>query len=403
MSKQVTPDIDEALKNAMAKLKEDSIKQEEALEKKFWSPISVPLQLREVLTQRTKPELDKIRRTLALKGVSSLKKAELIDLLVEALPQHLNEICQQLDNGRFGLLTYIVNNGGHMIAPAMEKHHIDFFLKMGLIVTGTLDGKKIVAVPDDFIAPLNALQKDEQVQAIISRNTEWISLTHGLVYYYGTLIGSQLMEMVESYTKGAVSFGEFYPLIEKANVFYNSLQINEHGFSHRRVFDPRRVKQEHAKRKNVGFYPFTKDQLMKAGVLEFVDRNQSYMEMVQFLVKNFKINKVDADMFVEECVHATKIGESPNAVMTYLSRHLEFPNTELFQHLSNKVVHLMNNTREWFLKGHTSSELMVEERKHLRQLPEKNRKAEGKAVTKVGRNELCPCSSGKKYKKCCGK
>jgi len=23
--------------------------------------------------------------------------------------------------------------------------------------------------------------------------------------------------------------------------------------------------------------------------------------------------------------------------------------------------------------------------------------------TKIGRNELCPCNSGKKYKKCCGK
>ena len=24
-------------------------------------------------------------------------------------------------------------------------------------------------------------------------------------------------------------------------------------------------------------------------------------------------------------------------------------------------------------------------------------------TTKVGRNDLCPCGSGKKYKKCCGK
>jgi uncharacterized protein YecA (UPF0149 family) len=25
-----------------------------------------------------------------------------------------------------------------------------------------------------------------------------------------------------------------------------------------------------------------------------------------------------------------------------------------------------------------------------------------KSVKKVGRNELCPCGSGKKFKKCCG-
>ena len=32
-----------------------------------------------------------------------------------------------------------------------------------------------------------------------------------------------------------------------------------------------------------------------------------------------------------------------------------------------------------------------------------NPKAETVRVTKVGRNEPCPCGSGKKYKKCCGK
>jgi preprotein translocase subunit SecA len=36
-----------------------------------------------------------------------------------------------------------------------------------------------------------------------------------------------------------------------------------------------------------------------------------------------------------------------------------------------------------------------------------NRPAEGKSIKrdghKVGRNDPCPCGSGKKYKKCCGK
>ena len=41
--------------------------------------------------------------------------------------------------------------------------------------------------------------------------------------------------------------------------------------------------------------------------------------------------------------------------------------------------------------------------------PERSRRAEGKTETykreepKVGRNDPCPCGSGKKYKKCCGK
>ena len=34
---------------------------------------------------------------------------------------------------------------------------------------------------------------------------------------------------------------------------------------------------------------------------------------------------------------------------------------------------------------------------------EVNPKGEPRRVVKVGRNEPCPCGSGKKYKACCGK
>jgi preprotein translocase subunit SecA len=33
----------------------------------------------------------------------------------------------------------------------------------------------------------------------------------------------------------------------------------------------------------------------------------------------------------------------------------------------------------------------------------KPKKKEPKTVKKIGRNEPCPCGSGKKYKQCCGK
>ena len=30
------------------------------------------------------------------------------------------------------------------------------------------------------------------------------------------------------------------------------------------------------------------------------------------------------------------------------------------------------------------------------------RRATARIVTKTGRNDICPCGSGKKFKKCCG-
>jgi uncharacterized protein YecA (UPF0149 family) len=63
----------------------------------------------------------------------------------------------------------------------------------------------------------------------------------------------------------------------------------------------------------------------------------------------------------------------------------------------------MNNTREWYLKGYTSEELFMQEKQTLRPLP--NKKGEVISLQtrqKIGRNDPCPCGSGKKFKKCCG-
>jgi len=139
-----------------------------------------------------------------------------------------------------------------------------------------------------------------------------------------------------------------------------------------------------------------------AGEPDFVDRNKNYMDLVNHLTENFDITKAKADGYVEECVYATRIGHGPNDVIQFLSHTFEFDNAQTVQALMDKVVQLMNNTREWFLKGYMSSELFATEKKHLQQMPEP-KVNESKKTVKVGRNEPCPCGSGKKYKKCCGR
>ncbi|HWR56460.1 MAG TPA: SEC-C metal-binding domain-containing protein [Negativicutes bacterium] len=65
---------------------------------------------------------------------------------------------------------------------------------------------------------------------------------------------------------------------------------------------------------------------------------------------------------------------------------------------------LHNNTRQWALKGYTPNELRQAERKHLRLLPSNPSSIPGvKEGKAIGRNAPCPCGSGKKYKKCCGR
>lgn len=88
-------------------------------------------------------------------------------------------------------------------------------------------------------------------------------------------------------------------------------------------------------------------------------------------------------------------------MISYLSKFFKFQNAQEVKDLMDKVIALMNNTREWFLKGYTSLELRSDGK---RTIPLSDMKInQAKKAGKVGRNELCPCGSGKKYKKCCGR
>ena len=70
----------------------------------------------------------------------------------------------------------------------------------------------------------------------------------------------------------------------------------------------------------------------------------------------------------------------------------------LLQHIQD----LNNHTHQWILKGWTSKEVFEKyEKPALLPLPENPFVFSDPTVKEIGRNDSCPCGSGKKYKKCC--
>jgi uncharacterized protein YecA (UPF0149 family) len=72
----------------------------------------------------------------------------------------------------------------------------------------------------------------------------------------------------------------------------------------------------------------------------------------------------------------------------------------------DKVVNLVNNTKQWSLKGYSPRELSRAnvQQQSLQPLPNPKEKiVDFTTRQKIGRNDLCPCGSNKKYKKCCGR
>lgn len=371
----------------------------EKLAQKIWSEIEVPFSLEEGLRTYTKSELDDIRKYLNLTGVSGLKKVDLLHVLVEEIPKRMESICKNWDDTRLSLLLKIADNGGKITVPSsIGLVEARYLRSTGLVFTGTNQGKEILAVPSELINQIRALKNNMTVRANVKRNTEWLTLSRGLLYYYGTLGGSQLIDMINSHTNEKVNEREYFEVIHDANAFMEDFQVDNHGFSDQAVVNPESVLAEHKMRKNLSFYPFSKQQLLTAGEPEFTNRNKSYVQLVNYLTQSFEIDKEEVETIVEECEFDIQNGATVNELMQYFNDMFEFEGLNEVQKLMDHVTNLMNNTRLWALKGYTPNELAQEER-----ATNPNKSLEPKKAVKVGRNEPCPCGSGKKYKKCCGK
>jgi hypothetical protein len=359
--------------------------------------------LKEGLSTLKVADLQDIRKKWQIKNISSLKKVELIQYLSEAIPILLGIMIRQFDERRIFLIKNIIANDGVMSAKNVEIEEMEYFHKTGFMFTGFRNGDPIVMIPLDLLPSLGEILQDEAILTNIKRNTEWIKITRGLLYYYGTVPYDRLVDLVEKYMPVRPDYFAFNRVIFGAMEYYQEIHIDRYGYSYWEVLDPLVILEEQASRQNIDYYPFSKDQLLEAGEPDYVERPKGYSQLLSLFTKEHRMSKQEAIALVEDCIIHVKLGNQPGQLLQYIQTQLTFESLEAVQRLVDALVLLMNNTREWYLKGYTSVELSVLDKKALLPLP--NKKGEVISLQtrqKIGRNDLCPCGSGKKFKKCCG-
>jgi hypothetical protein len=359
--------------------------------------------LKEGLSALKVADLHDIRKKLQIKNISSLKKAELIQYLAVAVPIVVSNIIRQFDERRLFLIKSIIANGGVISAKDIAIEEMEYFPKTGFMFTDFRNGNPVVMIPLELLPSLEEIVRDETILADVKRNTNWIKITRGLLYYYGTVPHDKLVDLVEKYMPIHPHYLAFNHAIFEAMEYYQEIYIDRYGYSYWEVLDPLVILEEQASRKTIDYYPFSRQQLLEAGETNFVERPKGYSRFLSLLTQEYRMPKQEAMELVEDCIMNVKLGAQPGQILQYLQTELTFESLEAVQKLMDAVVLIMNNTREWYLKGFTSEELFAQEKKEL--LPFPNKKGDVISLQtrqKVGRNDPCPCGSGKKFKKCCG-
>lgn len=76
---------------------------------------------------------------------------------------------------------------------------------------------------------------------------------------------------------------------------------------------------------------------------------------------------------------------------------------EAYQMFQGMIDSIQEDTIRWVFRARIAQPQQPAVRRMVENRQEETVRQPVKAETKVGRNDLCPCGSGKKYKKCCGK
>lgn len=158
------------------------------------------------------------------------------------------------------------------------------------------------------------------------------------------------------------------------------------------------------------YYQPTKVDIQYFAKHEFDERTAQYKKMKRFFAKKMSSEKL---VDVMDMIMAyIKLDFGMRGLVQELDNQFDilFDDFEDVQDFSTLYQDLNNHSRKWSNRGHTPSEL-IKNHHTLSSIPNnvvpftnKNAgKQEPVQVKKIGRNEPCPCGSGKKYKHCHGK
>lgn len=368
------------------------------------APIDPAISLSDALARLTKDELSEIRIRLEIKGASSLKKADLIEKLEAALIQDMDGLLHVFNEPAYELVKELVSQDGCTAAGKWNRAMVSSVCELGIVFTGSVDGKESLIMPAELVAAVREAD-ESSISAAVKRNTEWCLLTNGMLLYYGALRLQDMCQLLAKYTGEAAEESDVFRVMSHNRNQYD-FRMDDNGFSSLDVEDSVSVLKEQDSRPTVDFYPFTMGQLLRTGEAGFIERNEEYRSFAAFLATYYDMNREEAIELTDICATNIQAGVSLQDIVAFLNENLDMDEQSL-RLTVDRLVPFMNGTRQWALKGYAPSDLSA--KRNNAPIAAPARAAGGvsnvfsiQTGKKVGRNEPCPCGSGKKFKKCCG-
>lgn len=243
----------------------------------------------------------------------------------------------------------------------------------------------------------------------MSQLTQYIIALSNL---YGMVHKDKVLEIYNSQNEDQVNIADIENLLtsppeELEDAF---IYLHQNYFVHETILENDDFEPMLKKKGDKSHYVPNKNELLKYIDESYFEKSKQYTALLNYVKKNFFKGDDEKAEWLCEDIHGTcQFGANMQVILdTFNNRGISFDDMDQINEVMKLVMDLSNNIRIWENNGYTPNEIFEKfEKPHLRPLPDKpfefgaSNVIDMNSRQKIGRNDPCPCGSGKKYKKCC--
>ncbi|BCN29427.1 SEC-C metal-binding domain-containing protein [Anaeromicropila herbilytica] len=355
--------------------------------------------LKECLGFYTKQKLADIAVRYGLTKLMSKKKEEIIDIISERILETLSEEIMYEDTSELEKLMDVCSDK----ETDTELKTITSLLRyryQGWVYLFNIKNEDsiCVVVPEQIKKYMVEFLSDKDKVIETNKNQEMLGFLMALNNMYGIYEIDQYLTVWNKYHEEQLSYDAFVEFFDKVKERYSfcwmddNYIINE-GFENKEEYQDLLNDVIHKP-----YYMPSKEDL-EIYMQELVDiDSEQYIAIKNYLSKKVK-SEVELDNLLYDLETICVLSALPSEVINFMEEYqVTFDDSNDANVFMKLYIDWQNNTRVWNNRGYKPTELYNDYNQGI-----VTQNVPYVRENKIGRNEPCPCGSGKKYKHCCGR
>ena len=381
-------------------MKTDLARRNEMSESTAQAIQSTETSLVELLLSNKKDTMLEIAEKNGAEVKKSHTKAKIAVDLAEQMQQHFADFLVYTSRKGVAVLKKVVeqSEGTPLSITTDEAKELAVVADYGYLYVNKTEKEGFYPVlPNEIAALFNQLAADKSYQEKLEHNQKLFDIVLALVHLYGVYDVDQLIAVWNRHQSDVLTKEAAMDYLEKVGIrqpyfyFNGSLVIDGYFADEKEALTFYDKLNAH----NIPYFAPTGTELQLYAENKINLASPNYLNMRNY-IQTKGYDSATEERILDEISKGAVLGTQPDKLyQTLAAVGLKFmveddviTFVQLFKELSEQ-------TRKWGYRGLSPAEVLA--------MKEKNSTREPVTVKKIGRNEPCPCGSGKKYKKCHGK